>query len=311
MAGAPAQPRRIPICKHTARFAHVTVDIQAAGAVLIREGSSGELEYAVIHRPHRLDWTLPKGKLDPGEVLPQTAVREVDEETGLHITLGAPLATQTYEVAGQSKSVNYWRANTIAGDFHVTDEVDELRWLPAVQARALLTYDHDKQLIDEAGAVPTTSPLLLIRHAHAGDGAKWLAAGKSDDVRPLTERGLRAVPVIATIAHAFGVQQVHTSPAVRCTQTAEGLRAFATWHEEPLLREGVLVETPRFSEWLERVCQDPTPTAICAHGDTLDWLIGHFDLDPFQFTKGGLLVIHRDSTQLDRIVATEWYAAPR
>ena len=72
--------------------------IRAAGAVLVRPSVQGE-QIAVIHRPHRGDWTLPKGKVDPGEVLPQTAVREVLEETRLRVTLGMPLPTQSYDVA--------------------------------------------------------------------------------------------------------------------------------------------------------------------------------------------------------------------
>ena len=38
---------------------------------------------AVVHRPRYDDWSLPKGKLDAGEHLLPTAVREVAEETGL------------------------------------------------------------------------------------------------------------------------------------------------------------------------------------------------------------------------------------
>ena len=108
----------------------MNASIHAAGSVLVRRAQSPDsadaiagFEVAVIHRPHRADWTVPKGKVDPGEVLPQTAVREVAEETGLRVTLGAPLSTQHYEVAGAAKSVHYWRANTIEGEFIANDEV--------------------------------------------------------------------------------------------------------------------------------------------------------------------------------------------
>lgn len=59
------------------------VSVLAAGAVLWRpEEQSGEPLIAVIHRPRYDDWSLPKGKVDPGETEPVAAVREILEETG-------------------------------------------------------------------------------------------------------------------------------------------------------------------------------------------------------------------------------------
>ena len=48
------------------------VDVWAAGAVVWREGG----EIALVHRPRYDDWSLPKGKLNPGETMPFAAVRE-------------------------------------------------------------------------------------------------------------------------------------------------------------------------------------------------------------------------------------------
>ena len=62
--------------------------ILAAGTVLWRRQETGELEIAVIHRPHYNDWSLPKGKVDEAESLPTTAVREAKEETGYTVCLG-------------------------------------------------------------------------------------------------------------------------------------------------------------------------------------------------------------------------------
>ncbi len=62
------------------------VQVLAAGAVLWRPGPDGthRPEVAVIHRPRYDDWSLPKGKVDPGETEAVTAVREIFEETGFH-----------------------------------------------------------------------------------------------------------------------------------------------------------------------------------------------------------------------------------
>ena len=66
--------------------------VLAAGALCWRI-VDGKLRVLVIYRGDRADTSLPKGKVDPGEALPQTAVREIAEETGLAICLGAPLGT--------------------------------------------------------------------------------------------------------------------------------------------------------------------------------------------------------------------------
>ena len=285
--------------------------IHAAGAVLVRGAGDGDAQVAVIHRPHRDDWTLPKGKVDPGELLPTTAVREVREETGLTITLGAPLESQHYTVGDAPKTVHYWRANSISGDFIANDEVDELRWLSVPQAQALLSYDHDRLLVEQAVAVPDTVPLLLVRHAHAGDGETWRTAGRDDGERPLTARGLKAAAGVTSVARAFGVRQVITSPALRCTQTVAGLREFATWQENPWIYDGMDIATEGFAQMLTAAGTAAEPIAVCTHSEQVDWLVGHFGLDPFKFNKGGVLVLHRRADDLSLILAQEWYPPVR
>lgn len=295
---------------HNAHVPETASPIRAAGAVLVREDATGP-RVAVIHRPHRTDWTLPKGKVDPGEVLPQTAVREVAEETCLRVTLGAPLTTQEYDVAGTAKTVHYWRANSVAGDFAPTDEVDELRWLPTAEATALLTYSHDRALVAEAVAAPPTIPLLLVRHAHAGDGQRWRAEGREDLLRPLSDRGRKSVPAITGLAHAFGVRRVVTSPAARCTATVAGLRHEVAWEENPWLYDGADIGTPGFNAVIADALMAPEATAVCAHGEQVDWLTAHLGHRLAAFTKGGTLVAHRDRRNLSRVVAFEWYPATR
>ncbi|MFD0329424.1 NUDIX domain-containing protein [Streptacidiphilus monticola] len=76
-------------------------------------------------------------------------MREALEETGYRVALGERLPTTRYPVrGGRLKRVRYWAAVRISGCFVPGREVDELRWLPVDEARALLSYDHDRELVD-------------------------------------------------------------------------------------------------------------------------------------------------------------------
>jgi 8-oxo-dGTP diphosphatase len=121
-------------------------EVKAAGGVVVRDG-----RIAVVHRPRYDDWSLPKGKLDPGESWEECALREVREETGLQCTLAAELSSTGYtDRKGRAKVVRYWRMEVAGGDpFAPDEEVDELRWLTPAEARGLLTYPHDRDLIEE------------------------------------------------------------------------------------------------------------------------------------------------------------------
>lgn len=112
----------------------------------------------VVHRPRYDDWTFPKGKLDPvddGDVA-VCAVREVLEETGTTVELGRPAGRTRYAVTGRdglpaAKVVDYWHMRRTGGTFTVNREVDEVRWLPVHEARALLTFQRDRDLLDASG----------------------------------------------------------------------------------------------------------------------------------------------------------------
>ncbi len=125
-------------------------EVLAAGGVVV-EGEGPQARTALIHRPKYGDWTLPKGKLDPGEGFEQAALREVEEETGLRCELGRELGSVAYlDRKGRSKLVRYWLMRPLSGRFEPNDEVDELRWADTAAAAELLTYGHDLELVGEA-----------------------------------------------------------------------------------------------------------------------------------------------------------------
>ena len=84
--------------------------VYAAGGVVWRV-VEGKLRILLIHRTKYRDITLPKGKVDPGETLPETAAREIHEETGLKVSLGAPVGVSRYHLPSKrEKVVHYWAA---------------------------------------------------------------------------------------------------------------------------------------------------------------------------------------------------------
>jgi 8-oxo-dGTP pyrophosphatase MutT (NUDIX family) len=132
-------------------------EVRAAGAVVWRRGPGGERQWAIIHRPRYDDWSLPKGKLEEGESLEEAAQREVREETGVSGHLGPHVGTTRYlDNRGRTKTADYWVMEALAGadGFEPNREVDELRWLDSDAAAAMLSHDHDREILARAAADP-------------------------------------------------------------------------------------------------------------------------------------------------------------
>ncbi len=127
----------------------MTPVVRAAGGVLCRRATAGD-EVLLIHRSRYGDWTLPKGKCEPDERDEDCALREVEEETGLVCALETELPSTRYtDGRGRPKCVRYWAMRVVGGELRpAPPEVDEVRWLPLDEARALLTYEHDRAVLD-------------------------------------------------------------------------------------------------------------------------------------------------------------------
>lgn len=191
-------------------------DIRASGAVVWRTRKR-KVEIAVVHRPRYDDWSLPKGKVEPGETDLAAAVREVREETGAQVTVSRRLDQITYDVKDGRKQVSYWLARHVGGEFTGGDEVDELRWLTLGEARSQVTRPAEAALIGELKRLPLPEAVVvLIRHAKAGRRAEW---DGPDNDRPLDETGRLQAARLAEFVQPFAPTAVVSAEPLRCVQT--------------------------------------------------------------------------------------------
>jgi 8-oxo-(d)GTP phosphatase len=200
--------------------------IRAAGAVAWRPGADGEEpEVLLVHRKKYDDWSLPKGKTEPGEPLPVTAVREVFEEGGARLILGRRLTSVRYQAGGRPKRVHYWAARVCDVDAAAVpnSEVDQVAWLPPARARERASYEHDVRVLDDfTSQRADTVPLILLRHAEAIPKSAW---DGDDTERPLDASGRADAKILGPLLVTFAPEaQVITSLAVRCLDT---LRPYA------------------------------------------------------------------------------------
>jgi len=123
--------------------------VRAAGGVVWRPGPGLEPEILLVHRPKYDDWSLPKGKAEGDEDDLACALREVNEETSLDCEVGAELPSVSYiDGEGRPKTVRYWLMRAKVDAAAARNEVDDVRWLTPDEAIHMLTYEHDRALIE-------------------------------------------------------------------------------------------------------------------------------------------------------------------
>ena len=257
--------------------------VLAAGAVCWRI-VAGEVQILLVYRTQHRDTSLPKGKVDPGETLPETAVREIAEETGLVVGLGAPLGVVEYRMPnGRDKVVYYWAAEVselaIANStFVANDEIESLHWMPLADARAQLSYSHDVDIVErfaelhQQGRVRTFA-IIALRHGKAVPPQSW---GGPDSTRPLLQRGVDQALSVAPGIAAYRPAKLISSTAERCLRTiaptarVTGLEV----REKPQISQDAYQHgAAALSKLVAKRLRKETTTVFCSHGPVLPQII--------------------------------------
>lgn len=257
--------------------------VYAAGGVVWRM-IDGKLRILLIHRTQYRDITLPKGKVDPGETLPETAVREIHEETGIRVTLGVPVGVSTYHLPSKrQKVVHYWAAEATDAAIRVSSfvpnkEIAALEWVSVKKARVKLSYPVDLDILDRFAriredGVLSTFPIIALRHAKAVPAEEW---DGPDASRPLASRGRKQAQALVGPLLAFGARRVISSPAIRCAKTVAPLAASLgrrvdytelisqdAWEEGKTDARRIVGERVRARK----------PAVLCSHGPVLPEII--------------------------------------
>ncbi|MHA7153926.1 NUDIX hydrolase [Arthrobacter sp. TMN-50] len=300
--------------------------VLAAGAICWRK-EQGQLEVLLIHRPRYSDWSWPKGKIDPGETTPECAVREVEEEVGLRISLGIPLASTLYPVASGPKLVHYWAARTermvVRPD---GKEVDKFLWVSPFRAAELLTNPTDQEPLESLVAAHEaeqleTWPLIVVRHAKAKPRSSWTRA---EGDRPLAATGRRQAAAVSRLLEAWGPVWVVSSPWERCVQTIAPYLKFKDIKlklADSITERNAARKPDKASSTVEKLFDKRRPVALCTHRPVLPLVFGvlrrhlpeslaaALPVDDPYLAPGEVLISHVSSKTPGRIVALEQFRA--
>ena len=279
----------------------------AAGGVLWRRDGERVL-VAVVHRPRYEDWTLPKGKLRPGEHPLVAAVREVGEETGAEVEAGRRLPSVEYRFGADAvKRVSYWVMRYLGGEHAAGDEVDRLRWATVAEATQMLSYPVDRGVLADFARLPSaTHTLLLVRHAKAGKRSSYSG---DDRLRPLDKVGRRqareAVPVLA----AFQPRRAVSADRVRCIQTVRPLaeRLGLPILTVPAVSDEAYDEDPAAGlSVVMGFLEQPGTTVICSQGGAIPAMLEQLGVPgaPYPVRKGSVWAL----SVADRgLIAADYY----
>ena len=138
------------------------VEERSAGGIVV-DVHDGQARIAVIarrNRAGRVEWCLPKGHIENGETLPETAAREVAEETGIEGRVLTELGTIDYWFATAErrvhKFVHHYLLEATGGQLTIENDPDheaiDVAWLPLREAHEHLTFPNERRIARQAWA---------------------------------------------------------------------------------------------------------------------------------------------------------------
>lgn len=275
--------------------------ILAAGTVTLRD-NAGTTEVLLVHRPRYDDWSIPKGKLEPNELLPVCAARETAEEASVTPRLSTPVGEIAYPISSGVKVVSYWVGHAAQERQHrANHEVDEIGWFSVTAALRRTSYPDEREVIRRAVNLPRTTPFIVLRHAKATSRSDWHDG--PDHRRTLDDRGRQQSKALVPLLDAYGIEQVVTSSAERCTRT---VRPFAKARgivvdEQTALTEESGVPDPRqvtrlVRKLAARTGASGTPTVVCGHRPVLPAMFAGLGIEPRALVPAAALVAHLDTS---------------
>ncbi|MDZ4090917.1 MAG: NUDIX hydrolase [Arthrobacter sp.] len=301
------------------------IAVVAAGALpwRVAPGDKDQVEVLLIHRPRYDDWSWPKGKIDPGETVPECAAREVEEEIGLKATLGIPLPAIHYHVPAGLKVVHYWAVD-VDGAALLPDgkEVDSVMWCSPEKAARLLSNPSDVAPLEHLAAAHArgelkTWPILIVRHAKAKPRSSW---SKAEGDRPLAVTGLRQAQAVGRLLQAWKPKRVVSSPWLRCVAT---IAPYAKASDAKIKLTEALTEhrhgrhPHKTAAAVEGLFDKQRAVALCTHRPALPTVFAQLgkhmgsrlrallpDSDPF-LAPGEIVVCHVAHHSKDKVVAVE------
>jgi 8-oxo-dGTP pyrophosphatase MutT (NUDIX family) len=257
--------------------------VLAAGAVCWRETKHG-VEILLVYRTQHRDTSLPKGKVDPGVTLPETAVREIAEETGLVVALGPPLGVVEYQLPnGRDKVVYYWAAEVAAlaianSTFAANDEIESLHWMSPADARATLSYPHDVDIVDRfaelhAQGRARTFAIIALRHGKATPPENW---DGPDATRPLLQRGIDQSLSVALGIAAYRPAKLISSTAERCLQTiapTARVTGLPVTEKAEISQDAYRGDAAAVTKVVAKRLRKGVTAVLCSHGPVLPQII--------------------------------------
>ena len=173
----------------------------SGGAVVIEKG-----HVLLVQGYH--GWSFPKGKIESGETLEETAIREIWEETGIRIEVDNHFrAVVPSAKPGDTRTVTFFLGRSLEGMKEpIPDEVEYAEWVPVDKALELVRYAPDREVLRKA--VRYSSGKIVVSACLLGENCKYNGGNNFDSKVPDFVKGREVIPVCPELEAGLGCPRV-------------------------------------------------------------------------------------------------------